>query len=264
LIKKYAQEYDIDYFLYFIDPQKDPGAVSGEWDIGKYGPKLIVEGEEVKEELNFVKGNFVSEKYKTFKTYQFLRNFYYQIKKTENNNVFGEQTQPVAGSYPDIYFDKPSTEMLDLNRKMGKIMDYIAQNSKPMVYFIFMPSQQTYMIKDYEENKNINQSLANQKFVDFMTNYHRTTKEKLTEAWLSVFERIKNNHVEPKNLPLRLKETMNNKERIIDITDQLLNFVNEDGSDGYLYNWHRRDSGQKYLAEILKEGVLPEILLSRP
>jgi len=41
LIKYFSQKYDIDYFFYFFDPQKDPMIVAGSSDVTKHSPLLI-------------------------------------------------------------------------------------------------------------------------------------------------------------------------------------------------------------------------------
>ncbi|RJQ31659.1 hypothetical protein C4572_01985 [Candidatus Parcubacteria bacterium] len=58
----------------------------------------------------------------------------------------------------------------------------------------------------------------------------------------------------------RLREKMRHKDRILDLTDELYRFKDDPSSDGYFHNWHRRDSGQAYLAGLLISDIIPNLM----
>ncbi len=266
LIKKFSPKYDIDYLFYFFDIQKDPMAVAGNSDVIEHSPRLIVDDAgSIEEKIDFTVPPFISSGYKTLKSYQLARNLYYNFKNqldNQNSDLEMEQDPNLFKPYPEIYFDQISTSTEQTVEKIAKIMDYIIDNSPSKVYIIMSPPQQSQFFEVYEKTGNLAEFSQNKAFVDFVKKTHNLDFNVFMAETMFFIKQVDGNHFNPKNLTLRLQEKMKNKDRLVDITDDFLPFVNTPEANGFFENWHRRDSGQAYLAKVLAESVLPQLLLS--
>ena len=114
LIKKFSQGYGIDYFFYFLDPQKDPMAVADNSDVINYAPRLIVDEQGlVKEKLDFEIPPSASAQYQTLKSYQFLRKTY---NGGRYNSCIKKGTSPLATSASRF-----TRAMLDMEAEVMKV-----------------------------------------------------------------------------------------------------------------------------------------------
>ena len=263
LIKKFSQGYGIDYFFYFLDPQKDPMAVADNSDVINYAPRLIVDEQGlVKEKLDFEIPPSASAQYQTLKSYQFLRKTYNDFKnylqKEEESDL--EMDSSLYKPYPEIYFDEIATSTAEIVEKMAKMMDYIIDNNQTKIYIILSPPQHSQFFEIYEQAGNLAYFSQNNKFVDFIEKTHGLKFEVFMAETKFFISQVENNHFEPKNLGLKLNEYLSNQDRLIDISDDLLPFGDTKEANGFFHNWHRRDTGQAYFAKVLREKVLPRLL----
>jgi len=263
LIKKFSQEYNIDYFIYVFDPQKDPSLVAGNDQTVNHAPALVFdENGTVKEKKDFTPINGSATGIRSFKTYQFLRSSYNFLKKINQNDNFSESgiAPDLFKPYPEVYFDDISTSTSEVIDRMAKVIDYTIDNSQSKVYILMLPPQQSQFFQEYEKSGNLDSFYQNQGFVAFIKRVqHMTIEDFMTEV-LSFVKQVDNNHFAPGNLFIRLKSLVKNPNRLIEIDDEFLVYLEQPKAQGFLENWHRRDSGQSYLAKVLGEKVLPEIL----
>ena len=264
LIKYFSQKYDIDYFFYFFDPQKDPMIVAGSSDVTKHSPLLIFDDNgQVQEKTDFSIPPFVSPEYKTLKSYQFVRDLYYNFKNSlagKKTSLNLEEDPNLFKPYPEIYFDQISTSTDQVVEKIAKIVDYIIDNSQSKVYIIMSPPQHTQFFEYYEKAGNLAYFSQNNDFVNFVKKTHNLDFNVFMTETMFFIKQVDGNHFNPQNLTLRLQNKMENKDHLIDITDNFLPFAETPQADGFFQNWHRRDSGQAYLAKVLEENVLPQLL----
>jgi len=259
LIKEMTERYEIDYFIYLFDPQKDPMTVAGNSDIVRYGPALVFgESGEILEQYEFERAPFASDWYKGYQTYQLVNNIYDRLRKGDEEE--DEDERDSFEPYPEIYFDNMKSELgfgtLD---ETGKIMDYIVENNESKVYFLILPPQHTQFFNYYEENGNPD-TFNTREFMSYMKEFHGWEFNDFLDDVLYFMEQVRGNNFDVSNLGLRLKERMENKTRVIDLSNEFLGFIDEESSDGFLFNWHRRDAGQRFLAEILEAKVIPMLL----
>ena len=258
LIKEKLVEYDIDYFIYLFDPQKDPMTVAGNSDIINYAPALVFdERGAIQENLNFTKPPFASERYKAFKTYQFLREIYKKIKELEKNGEAIERD--VFEPYPEIYFDAVSSSTFEIIEKMAGIMDYIIENNQTKVYILILPPQHSQFFEYYERYGNLNY-FDTDEFVKFIEIIHHKSFEEFMKEIMFFVKKVEGNHFDSNNLIVKLRGFMRNPDKLIELNEEFLKFSDAPASDGFLHNWHRRDEGQEFLAELLEMNVLPLIV----
>jgi len=267
LIKKFSQQYDIDYFLYNFDPQKDAMVIAGNSDIINYGPSFTFDDSgNIKENLNFTITPASATGHKSFKTYQLLRITYHTLKqrfsKPETESV-GDVGSSLYQPYPQIYFDQVSTSTVEVIFKMAKMIDYMIDNNSSQVYILMLPPQHSQFFAEYETIGNLDKFYSNQKFVDFVNKIHGKDIENFMAGILFFTDQGTNNHFSADNLFNRFNDLVKNSDRLIEIDATFMKYLDDPGADGFLHNWHRRDSGQAYLAEILRQDVLTDLLIDQ-
>ncbi len=267
LIKNFTQRYDIDYFFYFFDPQKDPMIVAGNSDVTEHSPQLIFDDNgQVQEKINFSIPPFVSSGHKTLKSYQFVRDLYYNFKNhlaDKESSLNLEEDPTLFKPYPEIYFDQISTSTDQVVEKIAKIVDYIIDNNQGKVYIVMSPPQHTQFFEYYEKAGNLAYFSQNNDFVNFVKKTHNLDFDVFMAETMFFIKQVDDNHFNPKNLTLRLQNKMENEDHLIDITDNFLPFADTPQANGFFQNWHRRDAGQAYLAKVLTEDVLPNLLIGQ-
>ncbi|RJQ31191.1 hypothetical protein C4572_02880 [Candidatus Parcubacteria bacterium] len=263
LISYFEKKYQIDYFIYLFDPQKDPMAVAGASGYVHFAPSFVFdESGNIAEKKDFQPGSFVSPRYKTLKIYQLTRNIYYNFIRQESTD-FSEASQEYMESltpYPDIYFNTTSEETDAVISKIARIIDYTVENHTSKVYYLFVPPQQTQFFGVFKEKGNLDEFLNNVEFSRFVETVQKTPVKEFLDRIIPFVKKAENNEFNHLSLPLKIKDLTINDDRIIVLDREFLEFTNQAESGGFLHNWHRRDAGQRHLASILIGKILPSVI----